>query len=99
MDYDRRHGYRGAEGYADISGVSSEQDEALDEALNDGENSDDLIAAVVLDAKPGSLRAYLRGGEIVTLSGDGLKFAARMIDDKAPPNKRLRRRAAHPRHT
>jgi penicillin-binding protein 1A len=93
MDYDRRHGYRGAEGYADISGVSSEQDEALDEALNDHENSDDLIAAVVLDAKPGSLRAYLRGGEIVTLSGDGLKFAARMIDDKAPPNKRLRRGA------
>ena len=93
MDYDRRHGYRGAEGYADMQDVHSDQDEALEEALTEHEDSDDLLAAVVLDAKPSGVRAYLRGGEIVSIGGDGLKFAARMLDDKAPPNKRVRRGA------
>ncbi len=92
MDYDRRHGYRGAEAYADIAGVA-DQDEHLEDALTDHEDSDDLLAAVVLDARPSTVRAYLRGGEIITLNGEGLKFAARMLDDKAPPNKRLRRGA------
>jgi penicillin-binding protein 1A len=49
--------------------------------------------AIVLQADSKKIRAYRRGGEVVTISGDGLKFAARMIDDKAPPNKRLRRGA------
>ena len=30
---------------------------------------------------------------MVTINGDGLRFAARMLDDKAPPTKRLRRGA------
>lgn len=93
MDYDRRHGYRGAEGYVDMDEIHSEADEALDVALNEHENSGDLIAAVVLSVQPGNVRAYLRGGETVTLSGEGLKFAAPMMGDKAPPNKRLRRGA------
>ncbi|MDR0578923.1 MAG: penicillin-binding protein 1A [Candidatus Accumulibacter sp.] len=93
LDYDRRHGYRGAEAYADLSEIGSEQDEALDELLQDYHDSEDLRPAVVLQADAKQIRAYRRGGEIVTIKGDGLKFAARMIDDKAPPNKRLRRGA------
>lgn len=93
LDYDRRHGYRGAEAYVDMSGIKSEQDEALDEILQDFHDSEDLHPAVVLQADAKQIRAYRRGGEIVTVSGDGLKFALRMMDDKAPPNKRLRRGA------
>lgn len=93
LDYDRRHGYRGAEAYVEMSDIKSEQDEALDELLQDFHDSEDLHPAVVLQADAKQIRAYRRGGEIVTISGDGLKFAARMIDDKAPPNKRLRRGA------
>ena len=93
LDYDRRHGYRGAEAYVDMSDVQSDQDENLDDLLQDYHDSDDLHPAIVLQADAKQIRAYRRGGEIVTLSGDGLKFAARMIDDKAPPNKRLRRGA------
>lgn len=93
FDYDRRHGYRGAEAYADISEIKSEQDEALDELLLDYHDSEDLHPAIVLQADTKQLRAYRRGGEVITISGDGLKFAARMIDEKAPPNKRLRRGA------
>jgi len=93
MDYDRRHGYRGAEAYIEMQDIQSDQDEGLEDALIDYEDSDDLFAAIVLEADQKLVRAYLRGGEIVSVSGDGLKFAGRMLDDKAPPNKRLRRGA------
>ena len=93
LDYDRRHGYRGAEAYVEMSDIKSEQDEALDELLQDFSDAADLRPAIVLQADTKQIRAYRRGGEIVTISGDGLKFAARMMDDKAPPNKRLRRGA------
>ena len=93
LDYDRRHGYRGAEAYVEMGDIKSEQDEALDELLQDFHDSEDLHPAVVLQADAKQIRAYRRGGEVVTINGDGLKFAARMIDDKAPPNKRLRRGA------
>ncbi len=96
MDYDRRHGYRGAEAYVDIQEVfpvGKPNDEALEDAIGDFDDADDLRAAIVLDAEPKQVRAYLRGGATVAVSGDGLKFAARMLDDKAPPNKRIRRGA------
>ena len=93
LDYNRRHGYRGAESYVEMGEIKSEQDEGLDELLQDFHDSEDLHPAVVLEADAKHIRAYRRGGEIVTITSDGLKFAARMLDDKAPPNKRLRRGA------
>lgn len=93
MDYDRRHGYRGAEAYVDMTDIKDNDDEDLEDQIQEFDDSDDLKAAIVLSADPRQVRAYLRGGETVTLSGDGLKFAARMLDDKAPANKRLRRGA------
>ena len=93
MDYDRRHGYRGAEAYVDMTTIRSDQDEALDEALQDFSSVEDLIPAIVLEVGRKGLRAYRRGGEIVSIAPEGLKFAASMLDDKAAPNKRLRRGA------
>jgi penicillin-binding protein 1A len=93
IDYDRRHGYRGAESYVDMSGIKSDQDDELEELLQDFEDVNGLRPAIVLAADIKQVRAYLRGGDIVTLGGEALKFAARMIDDKAPANKRLRRGA------
>ncbi|MCG2576031.1 penicillin-binding protein 1A [Dechloromonas sp. XY25] len=93
MDYDRRHGYRGAESYLDMSDIKSDQDESIDEALQDIADTGDLIPALVLAADAKQIRAYRKGGEIVTLTGDATKFAAKMLDDKAPPNKRLKRGA------
>ncbi|MBI3526249.1 MAG: penicillin-binding protein 1A [Betaproteobacteria bacterium] len=93
IDYDHRHGYRGAEAYVDLKDVHSDQDEELEEALGDYDDSDDLLAGIVLADDPRQVRVYLRGGEIVNVTGDGLKFAARMLDDKAPANKRLQRGA------
>ncbi|MEI7613185.1 MAG: penicillin-binding protein 1A [Betaproteobacteria bacterium] len=91
LDYDRRHGYRGAEAFVEMAEIKSEQDESLDVLLQDFHDSQDLHPAIILEADAKQIRAYMRGGEIVKITGDGLKFSARMMDDKAPANKRLRR--------
>ncbi|MBS3934980.1 MAG: PBP1A family penicillin-binding protein, partial [Sulfuritalea sp.] len=91
--YDRRHGYRGAEAYVDMKHVAGENDAALEDLLDDVRDAPDLRAALVLEASPARVRAYLPGGEIVTVEGAGLKFAQNMLDAKAPPNRRLRRGA------
>ena len=93
MDYDRRHGYRGAESYIDMKNIASDQDENLDETLQDISGGDDLPPAVVLEVVGKQVKAYRRGGEIVRLSGDNLKFANSYLDEKATPNKRIRRGA------
>jgi penicillin-binding protein 1A len=92
IEYDHRHGYRGAEGYVELP-VGTDQDEDLEDALQDSDDSDELLAAVVVQASDKQVRAYLRGGTTVAITGDGLKFAMRMLDDKAPANKRIRRGA------
>ncbi|HNA80574.1 MAG TPA: hypothetical protein PKY99_14020, partial [Turneriella sp.] len=35
MEDDRRHGYRGAESYVDMTAITYDQDEGIDEALQD----------------------------------------------------------------
>jgi penicillin-binding protein 1A len=93
LDYDRRHGYRGAESYLDMKSIKSDQDEAIDEALQDIADAGDLIPALVLAADVKQIKVYRKGGDVTTLTGEAMKFAARMLDDKAPPNKRLKRGA------
>src|SRR5687767_1198111 len=91
QDYDRRHGYRGPEGYADLPSKLTE--EALEEALQDVFDSDDLLPAVVVEASPKLVKAYRRGGEAIEIAEEGLRFAARMLGDKVNANQRIRRGA------
>jgi penicillin-binding protein 1A len=92
LDYDRRHGYRGPESYVDLPEADA-GDEAYEDALADYADSDDIHAALVLEANAKEVRAWRRGGETVSISGEGLKFAARALEHKALPNKRIRRGA------
>jgi penicillin-binding protein 1A len=89
LDYDRRQGYRGPEGHAEIPAQPNEDD--LEEALAEHADSDDLLAAVVLSADPKQVDVALRSGERVSVSGEGLTFAARAFDAKSPPQRRIRR--------
>ena len=91
MDYDRRHGYRGAESYVELGPKPTEED--FEDALQDESVSDDIAPALVLDASPRAVKVYRKGGETLEVSGDGLKFAQKMLGDKAPANQRLRRGA------
>ena len=91
LDYDRRHGYRGAESYVQLrEGVS---DDELEDLLQEQAESDDIHPALVLEAGPKLVKAYRKGGEVVEISGEGLKFARPMLGDKAPAARRVRRGA------
>ncbi len=87
LEYDRRHGYRGPEGFVDLQQDKSE--EFLEESLQDASDNDDLIAAVVTSASPARIQAYCKGGEHVTISGEGLRFAQRALTDKVALNQRI----------
>jgi len=93
LDYDRRHGYRGPEAYVSLPADPAEVDNALDRAFQDLSDSDNLDAAIVLVAGPTEVKAVRSDGEAIAITGDGLKFAARMLSDKAPASSRLRRGA------
>ncbi len=93
LDYDRRHGYRGPEGFVNLGSDLAEQEQVLDKAFADAPDSDGLYTAVVLQASPAEVKAVLGSGDQVALSGEGLKFAARALADKTPANQKLRRGA------
>jgi penicillin-binding protein 1A len=91
MDYDRRHSYRGPEGFVDLSGLEGDDRiEALDEALAEIRDSGDLQPGVVLEASSRAVKVYLRGGQEVSVSGRGLDFARRALSSKLTPAQQLR---------
>jgi penicillin-binding protein 1A len=92
LDFDRRRGYRGPEAFVDLTGVQSEHDEKLDDLMLGTPDYGELLAALVLEVKPQAVTVYRRG-EIIEIKGDGLKFAAPMLSEKAPQTRRIRRGA------
>ncbi|HYD78220.1 MAG TPA: penicillin-binding protein 1A [Paucimonas sp.] len=93
MDYERNHGYRGPEGYMDIPSAKDEAEDAIEAELAEHPDSDDIVAAIVLEASPKNVRAVLASGEEITIAGPGLAFAAGALTEKAAPNRRIKRGA------
>ena len=91
LTYDRSQGYRGPEAFVELAANAAEDD--FEEALAEHADVDDLKAALVLAASAKEVRAALKDGETITLSGDGLRFAARALEEKAAPQRRIRRGA------
>jgi penicillin-binding protein 1A len=89
LDYDRRHGYRGPEGFVDLSKGSGE--EYMEDALQEQNLSEsgDLIPAVVTSVSPKLIRAYCKGGEIAEISGEALRFVQRALGNKVALNQRI----------
>jgi penicillin-binding protein 1A len=91
LAYDRRHGYRGPEAFVDLPAGAS--DDVADDVLQDFPDSDDLLAAVVVEANARQVAAVIRGGDRVAIRGEGLKFALPALSEKASANQRIRRGA------
>ncbi|HTM60557.1 MAG TPA: penicillin-binding protein 1A [Burkholderiales bacterium] len=89
LEYDRRQGYRGPEGFYEMRPDATEDE--YDDALADHPDSDDLLAAIVLSADAKQVEAGLRTGEKIAVSGEGLRFAARSLEAKTAQQKRIRR--------
>lgn len=86
LDYDRRHGYRGPEGFVDIHEENS--DERLDDALQDYSDSGNLIPAIVTGLGK-TMTVYAKGNERVELQSDALRYVERSINSKTPLNQRI----------
>ncbi|MCX7960346.1 MAG: penicillin-binding protein 1A [Burkholderiales bacterium] len=91
LEYDRRQGYRGPEAYAPLAESATEDD--YDDALAEYADADDLRVALVLAASPREVRAVLKTGEQITVSGEGLRFAARALEERSAAQRRIRRGA------
>ena len=92
LDYDRRHGYRGPEAFANLpAGAGPALDEAVDEALSERDVVGELVPGVVLEASAKEVVVAVRRGEPVRVSGEGLKFAARALAERANPDRSIRR--------
>ena len=93
LDYERRHGYRGPEAYIELPDNPEERDEAIGNALLENPSSDQLISAVVLEASPKQVKVQLRNSDVVTILGEGLRFAAPSLAASAPSTRAIRRGA------
>ncbi len=93
MDYERRHPYRGPESYIEIPSDKGEADEAIEAELAEHPDSDNIVAAIVLQASPSQVTATIASGETIKMSGPGLAFAKAWLSEKAAPNRRIRRGA------
>lgn len=94
MDYEKRRGYRGPEGYMDIPDDSKEAaEDAIEVELADHPDSDEIVAAVVLEATPKLVRAVLSSGQEIEISGAGLSIATNLLSNKAPPQRKVKRGA------
>lgn len=92
MAYDRRHGYRGPEAYVEVP--PKLDDEVLDDLLQAYPDSDELQAALVIEANTRQVSVLTRSGTTpIVIRGEGLKFVQGALGEKASANQRIRRGA------
>ncbi|MBU9679243.1 penicillin-binding protein 1A [Burkholderia multivorans] len=90
MDYERRHGYRGPEGFIELPSAADEREQAIDDALLEHPDNGELIAAVVTAASPRQITVAFIDGSSSTIEGENLRFAAGALSANAQPNRRIR---------
>ena len=90
MDYERRHGYRGPEGFIDLPSDAEEREQAIDDALVEHPDNGEIVAAVVTSASPKQVKASFIDGNVATIDGNDLRFVANALSSRAQPNQRIR---------
>ncbi len=93
MDFERRQIYRGPEKFVTLPTNSQELEDIIDDALDEHPDNGDVMSAMVLEADAKRIKAIRQNGEIVDITGEGLKPGQSGLSDKAPPNIKIRRGA------
>jgi penicillin-binding protein 1A len=83
MDYERRHGYRGPEGYVELPPPGDDRDQDIDDALTDHPDNGEIVAAVVTSASPKQVQVQFLDGTEATVNPDGLRFVAAALSPRA----------------
>jgi len=89
LAYDQRHGWRGPEGRIELPSDPVEREDAINDALARRPVSEGLLPAVVLSVAARSIKVETIDGDVVELSGAGIKFAQAGLSDKAKDTLRL----------
>ncbi len=84
--YDRKYGYRGPEGFVDISNPETKKD-SIRIAVNKLPSSPGLIAAVVTDISDAVIRVSTSSGTIISLDAESAKFAGKYLHDQTLDNR------------
>ena len=79
LEYERRHGYRGAAGHMTIRAEPDR--DRLDDALKDYRIVGELVPGVVLKVEGKSAAVYTQDGDTVSLGWPGLVWARRYVDE------------------
>ncbi|MFZ6769133.1 penicillin-binding protein 1A [Undibacterium sp. Di26W] len=90
MTYDQRHGYRGPETFVELPADEDERDDVMDQILRKYPDNDKLLSAVVTQVSTKIIKAELLSGESVEITGEGLRFAAAALADKAKAGFKIR---------
>ncbi|WP_175916202.1 MULTISPECIES: penicillin-binding protein 1A [unclassified Burkholderia] len=90
MDYERRHGYRGPEGFIELPAGADDREQAIDDALLEHPDNGELVAAVVTAATSRQITVAFIDGSSATIEGDNLRFASGALSASAQPNRRIR---------
>jgi penicillin-binding protein 1A len=93
MEFDRRQGWRGPEAFVTLPSGRDEMEDAIDDALSNRPDSEELLAAVVTEVSENSVTVRRARGERLVISGEGLKFASPGLSSSAPAARRLRKGA------
>ncbi|MDE2175925.1 MAG: PBP1A family penicillin-binding protein [Betaproteobacteria bacterium] len=91
LSYELRQPYRGPDAFIDLPGAVDAIPGAIEQACADRLAADDMVCSVVLSAKPAEVKVMTEAGQIVTVSGAGLRQVRALgLSDKAQPAIKLR---------
>ncbi len=93
LEFDRRQGWRGPEAFINLPSNRDEREDAIDDALSERPDSEELLTAVVTDVSNDKVTVQRSRGERFAVTGEGLKFASAGLSSSAPAAKRLRKGA------
>ena len=91
LDYDSRHGFRGPEKTLDLAKILADNpSDGLNEALDDFDESNGFIPAIVTNLSPKSVHVHTKYGDDVEITGKGLALVARTLNEKKPEKRLLK---------
>jgi penicillin-binding protein 1A len=85
LDYDSRHGFRGPEKTLNLAKILADNpSDGLNEALDDFDESNGFIPAIVTSLSPKSVHVHTKYGDDIEITGKGLALVARTLNQKDP---------------
>ncbi|MEI8362431.1 MAG: penicillin-binding protein 1A [Betaproteobacteria bacterium] len=91
LDYDLRHGYRGPEKLLDIATLpSNDKKGALDTALDEIDEFNGFMPAVITNILPKSVQAHAKNGDDIEITGKGLALVEKTLAEKDPAKRLLK---------